>query len=284
MRREKPAQLAIVFALLAMLAGWVAVLIAPGGSIRGNPVFWLLVAPLLVWLWNVQSLAAWTVKTVWLVLVLAPCLALLALLVAPEMRPAALPEDSRTTLATPLAMSVILGLTTALAGAGLVALRRSSLPGGTRPVAYVAPGTPVPGARTLAPAATSMLMLGSLPFSGTLINGVMFAIVATIEPVGPGGTVWPAALVAALMLTVATLVFRGGFRLARQRPGAAADLRRSWRLGIGCTVAAVAALWAWPTIIAAKLGFSCFMVPIAIAALWSGRSALRDLPEVAGER
>jgi len=286
LKREKPAQFAIVFALLAflaMLAGWIAVLIAPGGNIRGNPVFWLLAAPLMVWLWNVQSLAVWTVRTVWLVLLLAPCLALLALVVAPTMRQAALLDDSGTTLATPLAMSVILGLTTALAGAGLVALRRSSLPGGTRPVTYVAPGTPVPGARTLAPATTNMLMLGSLPFSGTLINGFFFAIVATMEPVGPGGAVWPTALVAALILTVATLVFRGGFRLARRRPGAAADLRRGWRLGMGCTIAAVAAVWAWPTIIAAKLGFSCFMVPIAIAAAWSGRNALRDLPEIAGE-
>ena len=287
LKREKPAQLAIVFALLAflaMLAGWVAVLIALGGGIRGNPVFWLLAAPLMLWLWNVQSLAVWTVKTVWLVLVLAPCLALLALVVAPTMRQTALLEGGRAGLDTPLAMSVILGLTTTLAGAGLVALRRSSLPGGTRPVAYVAPGTPVPGARILAPAATNMLMLGSLPFSGTLINGIFFAIVATMEPVGPGGAVWPTVLVAALVLTVATLVFRGGFRLARQRPGAADDLRRGWRLGIGCTIAAVAALWAWPTIIAVKLGFSCFVVPIAIAAAWSGRRALRDLPEIAGER
>ena len=102
----------------------------------------------------------------------------------------------------------------------------------------------MPGARTLAPAATNMLMLGSLPFSGTLINGIFFAMMATMEPVGPGGKVWPTALVAALVLTVATLVFRGGFRLAGQRPGAAADLRRGWRLGIGCTIAAAAAFWA----------------------------------------
>ena len=222
--REKPAQFAIVFALLAflaMLAGWVEVLIAPGGNIRGQPMFWLLAAPLMVWLWNVLSLAAWTVRTVWLVLLLAPCLTLAVLVVAPEMRQAALPEDTREYLDTPLAMSIILGLTTAFAVAGLVALRRSSLPGGTRPVTYVAPGTTVPGAPTLAPAARNMLMLGSRPFSGTLINGIFFAIVATMEPVGPGGMIWPTALVAALMLTVATLVFHGGFRLARRWPAAA---------------------------------------------------------------
>ena len=287
LKREKPAQLAVVFAMLAflaMLAGWVAVLIAPGGNIRGNPVFWLLAAPLMVWLWFMQSFSPWTVKTVWLVLVLVPCLALLALAVAPGMRQAGVLDGGSKYLDTPVAMLVILGLTTALSGAGLVALRRSSLPGGTRPAAYVAPGTPVPGGRTLSLAATNTLTLGSLPFSGTLINGIFFAIVATMEPVGPGGAVWPMALVAALVLTVGTLVFRGSFRLARHRPGAATDLRRGWQLGIGCTIAAIAALWAWPTILAAKLGFSCFMVPLAIAAAWAGRNALRDLPKVAREQ
>lgn len=180
-------------------------------------------------------------------------------------------------------MLVILGLTTALAGAGLVALRRSSLPGGTGPVTYVAPGTPA-GARTLSEDAKSALMLGSLPFSGTLVNGIFFAIVATMEPVGPGGSVWPMTLVGVLALAVGTLVFRGSFRLARRRTGAAADLRRGWRLGMCCTVAAVAGLWAWPTIMTAKLAFSCFMVPVAIAAGWGGRAALRDLLEIAGER
>lgn len=93
LKRERPAQLAVLFALgafLAMLAGWIAVLIAPVGNIRFNPAFWLLAAPLMVWLWGVQSFAAWVVKTVWLVLVLAPCLSLLALVVAPAMRRAAL--------------------------------------------------------------------------------------------------------------------------------------------------------------------------------------------------
>lgn len=97
------------------------------------------------------------------------------------------------------------------------------------------------------------------------------------------GAIWPTALVAALVITVGMLVFCGAFRLARRQPGAAADLRRGWRLGIGCAAAAVAGLWAWPTVMTAKLGFSCFMVPIAIAAAWAGRKALRDLRESAAE-
>ncbi len=283
LKREAPAQwaiLAAIFAALTMLSGWIAVLIPAGGSIRLNPLFWLLAAPLMPWFWAVQSFAAWAVKTLWLALVLAPALALLALFVAPMLRDDMLLDGGGASLATPPAMLVIMALTTALAFAGLLALRRSSLPGGTRPVTYIAPGTPVPGFHPLPPEASWMLMLGSLPFSGTLINGAMFAIVATLDPVGPAGLVWPAAVVAVSVLAVATLVFRGGFRLARGRPGAAADLRRGWLLGMVCATAAVPALWVWPTLLTAKLAFSGFMIPMALAAAWCGRRALQALPEV----
>ncbi len=199
----------------------------------------------MVWLWNLQSYRAWAVNTLWFVLVLVPCLALLALFVAPAMRQSALLNGSSLYyLDTPLAMLVILGLTTALAGSGLAALRRPSLPGGTRPASYVAPGTARPGVQPLPDQGRGVLMLGSLPFSGTLINGMFFAVVATMEPVGPAGMIWPGALVGILVLCVGTLVFRGGFRLTRRRPGAAADLRRGWGLGMVCTIAALAGLWA----------------------------------------
>ena len=281
LKREAPAQwavLAAIFAMLAMLAGWIAVLIPAGGDIRFNPLFWLVAAPLLPWIWALQSFAAWAVKTLWLALVLAPALSLLALFTAPALRDSALLDGSNAPLATPLAMLVIMGLTTALALAGLLALRRSSLPGGTRPATYVAPGTAVPGYTPLPPGASVMLMFGSLPFSGTLVNGIMFTIVASLDPVGPAGEIWPAAVLAVAVLTVGTLVFRGGFRLARRRPGAAGDLRHGWLLGIACAAAAVPALWLWPTLPAAKLAFSGFMVPMALAAAWCGRRALRALP------
>ena len=283
LKRERPAQVAIVFALLALMAmmcGWVAVLIAPEGNVRFDPLFWLLMVPLLVWIGGAQALAAWAVKPLWLILVLAPCLSALALAVAPGRRHAAALAGAER-LDTPVAMLVLFGLTTALAVAGLVALRRSSLPGGVRPALFVPPGTPMPGGPPLSEAARAMLMAGSLPFSGALINGVFFSVIASLEPLGPGGTVWPGALSATLMLAIGTLVFRGGVRLARRRPDAAADLRRGWRLGMGCAVVFVLALWAWPTVAAVKLGFSCFMVPVAIAACWFGRSALRALPELA---
>ncbi len=283
LKREAPAQWAVLFAIfaaLAMLAGWVAVLIPAGGNVRLNPLFWLLAAPLMPWLWAVQSFAAWAVKTLWLALLLAPALSLLALLVAPHVQGAALLDGDSASLATPLAMLVILGLTTTLSLGGLAALRRSSLPGRVRPVTYIAPGTPVPGFTPLPPEARSMLMLGSLPFSGTLMNGMMFAIVASLDPVGPAGVVWPATLVGVATLTVGTLVFRGGFRLARRRPGAATDLRRGWLLGMASAAMAVPALWAWPTLLTAKLAFSGFMVPIALAAAWCGRRALQALPEI----
>ena len=230
------AMIAAMAASLAMLAGWVAVFVAPGGNIRLNPMFWLLAAPLLPWFWALQSFAAWAIKTIWLALVLAPCLALLAWLVAPMVQQGAGPEGGSTSLATPAAMLVILGLTVAASCAGAVALRRSSLPGGTRPATYLAPGTPLPGVRPLSPEARWMLMLGSVTFSAALVNGLFFAIVAALDPVG--SAVWPPAMVALLLLTLGTFMFRGAFRLARRRPGAAHDLRRGWLLGMGFAAAA----------------------------------------------
>lgn len=285
LNREAPAALAMLAAILAslsMLTGWIVIIVPPGGNMRFNPLYWVVMAPLLLWVRSLRKLSPWALNTVWLALVLAPCLSLLALFVAPIQRDPALLSDGVPHLDTPLAMLVILGVTTALAAAGAVALLRSSLPGGTRPVTYVAPETPIPGSHALPPAATDALRKGSLSFSGALINGMFFAIVATMEPIGPGGEVWPVALVAILVLSVGTLVFRGGFRLARRRQGAAHDLRRGWRLGMGCAIAAVPALWAWPTLTSGKLGLSCFMVPLAVAAACGGTKALRALPEIAG--
>lgn len=287
LKREAPAQwaiLAAIFATMTMMVGWVAVLIPSGGNVRFNPLFWLLAAPLMPWLWALQSFAAWAINTLWLALILAPALSLLAMVAAPALRDATLLDGSGPSLDTPLAMLVIMGLTTMLAFGGLLALRRSSLPGGTRPATYIAPGTPPPGFTPLPPEATRMLMLGSLPFSGTLINGALLAIVSTGDPVGPAGSVWPAAVVAVAVAAVATLVFRGGFRLARGRPGAEADLRRGWLLGIACAAAAVPGLWLWPTLLAVKLAFSGFLIPIALAAAWCGRRALLALPGVVAAR
>ncbi len=288
LNRESAAAVAMgcaICASLSMLIGWTVIIVPPGGSMRGNPLFWLLMAPLLVWIWFLRKSSPWAVNSVGAVLLLAPCLSTLAVFVAPISRAAAglgegVLDDGARRLDSPMAMLIILGVTTALSGAGLVGLLRSSLPGGTRPITYVAPGMPRPGYRPLPPAATLALMTGSLPFSGALINGMFFAIVAEIEPIGPFGEVWPVAVVAILVLSVGAFVFRGGFRLRRHRPGAARDLSRGWRLGMGCAAGAIPALWALPVPVSGKLGFSCFMVPLAAAAIWFGTRALKALPEV----
>ena len=283
LRQERPAQWAMLGAIVSMLitlTGWISVLIAPGGDIRFNPLFWLLALPLMPWFWGLQSQAAWAVKTVWLALILAPSLALGALFAAPALRHGSILDDGSAFLDTPTAMLVIFALSTAFAAAGAVALRRSSLPGGTRPATYLPPGTLPPGVRPLPPAASVMLMQGSLPFGGALINGFFFAIVASLDPLGPTGTIWPGALQATVMLVVGVLVFRGGFRLARRQASAARDLRRGWITGMVWAGAAIPALWAWPTLFSGKLAFSAFMVPIAGAAAWCGRRALRALPGV----
>ncbi len=283
LRQEKPAQWAMLAAIasaLTMLAGWVAVLVPPGGNVRFSPVYWLLALPVLPWVWGLQSQAAWAVNTVWLALALAPGLALGAVFAAPALRDPRLLEGGAAPLDTPTAMLVVLALSTAFAAAGAVALRRSSLPGGARPIAYLPPGTPPPGARPLPAAASALLMLGSLPFTGALVNGGFMAIVASLEPIGPAGAIWPGALQAMVVAALGTLLFRGAYRLARRRPGVARDLRRGWIAGMVWAAAALPALWLWPTPSTGKLAFSAFMAPLALIAAWGGRGALRALPGV----
>ncbi len=272
--------LGAMFSWMAALCGWVAVVIPSGGNVRFNPLFWLLALPLLPWIWGLQSMAPWAVNTVWLALLLAPCLSLAALLVAPATRDAALLGSGMSPLDTPGAMLIVLAVTTMLALAGAAALRRSSLPGGTRPVTYLPADTPPPGPRPLPGDATAALMLGSVTISATLMNGFFFALTAMLEPVGPAGPVgwWPVAVVAAFVLTAGVFAFRGSFRLVRRRKGAAGDLRAGWWIGMVGAVLWLAALWAWPTILQGKLAFSAFMIPLALAAAWCGRRALRALP------
>ena len=287
LRQERPAQWAMLAAMGAMmvaLAGWIAVLIAPGGNVRFNPVFWLLALPLLPWIGGLQSQAAWAVNTVWLALIVAPGLALGAMFAAPMLRDANVLGDNPDFLDTPAAMLVILALCLAFAAAGAVALRRSSLPGGTRPITYLPPGTMPVGVIPLTASARLMLMQGSLPFSGALINGMFIAIVISLDPLGPAGAVWPGVLQAGVVVTIGVLVFRGGFRLARRHPGAGRDLKRGWVSGMVWASAAVPVLWLWPTLFTAKLAFTAFMLPVAVAAVWCGRLALRALPGVLRSR
>ena len=150
LNRETPAGVAMgcaIYASLSMLIGWTVIIIPSGGNIRGNPLYWLITAPLLVWIWFLQKSSRWAVNSVGVVLLLAPCLSLLAVFVAPISREAAVLDggalgEGVTRLDTPLAMLIILGVTTALSGAGLMGLLRSSLPGGTRPITCIALGTP----------------------------------------------------------------------------------------------------------------------------------------------
>ena len=283
LRQEKPAQWAMLAAIasgLTTLAGWVAVLVAPGGNVRSSPAFWLLALPVLPWIWGLRSQVAWAVNTVWLALILAPSLALAALFAAPVLRNPSPLDGGAAPLDTPMAMLVVFALSTAFAGAGAVALRRSSLPGGTRPMTYLPPGSVLPGVRPLPPAASVMLMQGSLSFSGALINGAFMAIVASLDPMGRAGTIWPGALQTVIVMALGILLFRGAYRLVRRRPGVARDLRRGWIASMVWAAAAIPTLWLWPTLVTGKLAFSAFMVPLALVAAWGGLRALRALPGV----
>ncbi len=269
--------LAAIGAMMVTLAGWVAVLIPQGGNIRFAPVFWLLALPLCLWIGGLASTARWAIATTGLALLASPALSLLALVTAQA--------SDAPGLATPLAMQIILGLSSALAAAGLVALRRSSLPGGTRPARYILPGTRPAGLPAPLPAEIARAIgTGSITLSATLINGVLGALAITIlhagTPEDPSGPAWIAILPAAMVLILATLTVRGAAGLRQGRFGAPGTIRLAWRLGMPCPAALLVLVWAWPGLLVMKAVASLIMLPLAIAAIWGGLRALRSLSAV----
>ncbi|MGU3664925.1 hypothetical protein ACLBX9_12130 [Methylobacterium sp. A49B] len=270
--------LAAVFAVLAALCGWLFVLLPPGGNPRGSPVFWLLTVPLLCWTTPLLGFRAWAVNTVGIALLVAPALALGALLTA-EHRHADHPLfQGQGALDSPGGMSVVVGVTVVFALAGVIALRRSSLPGGARPPTYLTPGTLPAGLHPVPPELRTAMAIGSLTLSGALINGVFFVIVALLdvrsEALGP---LWPAAIPVVIAGPTLVLQIRGGRRIARRDPHASQDLIRGWHLGASGTGLMLGLIWLWPTDPALKLAMSLFMAPMALAAAWAVVSASRRL-------
>jgi hypothetical protein len=221
LKREKPAQWAILAAILALLAAllaWTFALLPFGAGIRGQPLFWLMALPAMVWMGAVQNYSSCAVRTVLPVLVGSPLLSLAALLTAPDLQS---DVDMDQRLGTPLTMEVALGATLLLALAGGVALRRSSLPGGGRPACFLLPGS-IPPETTISGEARGALAVGSLALSGTLINGVFFSIM-TILPTEKDSAVfgapWPAGIPAVLAVITMVLMVRGSARLRRATNG-----------------------------------------------------------------
>ncbi|MGI4942881.1 MAG: hypothetical protein ACRYHQ_20345 [Janthinobacterium lividum] len=274
LRQEKPANWAMAGALFAMLAatmGWLAVLVPTGGTVRGNPVFWLLCLPLMGWTNALVRFRPWVVNSVWIALLLAPSLSVAALVLAQHLRDADPLLGPSSRLDTPVAMGVILAITLLLSAAGGVALRASSLPGGLRPVRYLPPGTlPRGSLPPLSDELLSAVKLASLAFSGVLINGSMFAITATMADADYGQdalhTYWPLAIPLTLIVLTAILVFRGIRVLVRRRDAIPAELRVGLSLGASGCVLMLVLLWVWPQPILVKEAFSVVMAPLALAA------------------
>ncbi len=275
------AVLAAIVSVLAALVAWVAVLGPASGSVRGSPVFWLLALPVLAWTGPLLSFREWAVRSVPLVFAAAPLAALGAMEAARAQQASDILSHER--MDTPTAMLVILGISVASTLAGLVALRRSSLPGGTRPVAFAAPGSLPPGLHRLPDEVLRAVRVGSLALSGALVNGVFFALVTLLDAsAGDLGPLWPVTLPVAVAVTTLVLMIRGTRGLVRRREGAGASLRRSWQIGAGGAALEVLLVWAWPTDLTLKLAFGAFMLPMALAAAWGARRALRGLRDADG--
>ena len=275
------AMLAAIVSVLAALVAWVAVLGPASGSVRGSPVFWLLALPVLAWTGPLLSFREWAVRSVPLVLAAAPLAALGAMEAARAQQASDILSHDR--MDTPTAMLVILGISVASTLAGLVALRRSSLPGGTRPVAFAAPGSLPPGLHRLPDELLRAVRVGSLALSGALVNGVFFALVTLLDAsAGDLGPLWPVTLPVAVAVTTLVLMIRGTRGLVRRREGAGASLRRSWQIGAGGAALEMLLVWAWPADLTLKLAFGAFMLPMALAAAWGARRALRGLRDADG--
>ncbi len=129
-----------VLASLGTLFAW-TLLLVDGGDLNRSGTFWIMV--LLVGLWGAPTriYARWTMLTLSLALFLWPAsvgLACVALWISP---PGTFPEHASLPWLTGA-----LAATTALSAAGLVCLRRSSLPGGR-----VAPPSSATGSDRLMP-------------------------------------------------------------------------------------------------------------------------------------
>ncbi len=283
LRRERPANLAMVAAVFAMMAamiGWVAVLVPTGGDPRGSPAFWLLAIPLLCWTTPLMGLRAWAVNTVGLALLAAPLLALGALFAAGRDRAARLLDDGPGGLDTPGAMLVVLGASALLSLAGLVALRRSSLPGGTRPATFLPPGTLPPGVRPVSPGTRGILAVSSLAVSGTIVNGGFLAILRVVDlSAGGAGSLWPVLLPAGFAVMTLALVLRGTRGVVRGAAGAGRRLRRGMWVGMAGSTLPPLLVWLEPVAAWPRLVFALFMLPMALAATWAARRVSRRLRE-----
>ena len=125
LKRHVPTNLALILALLsaAMPVLGATFILVPHGyaASRSNPLYWLLMAPLAVWVWGAISFDAWAIRLVAPLLIAAPLVA------------AALAALSYPTNGDAVALWVLAVISLLASIIGAAALRRSPLwPFGSR--------------------------------------------------------------------------------------------------------------------------------------------------------
>lgn len=215
---EKPAQAAMTMAVLASLGTLFAwtLLLVDGGDPRSSGTFWIMV--LLVGLWGAPArvYARWTMLTLWLALLLWPTLVGLALFELWINPPGTFPEHASLPW-----LAGALAVTTALSAAGLVCLRRSSLPGGTGLATFMGerkrPADALPPMDGELVKAQLFLLMPFIPVA-LLMSGT-FAVVAVNTPAPLlEHTVQVGMVVAAGFVAVVMGAFAWGQRQARRWP------------------------------------------------------------------
>lgn len=261
-RMARCAAACVSLATIAAMVSWVLVSVPSGGNIRGKPLFWLIALLPSLWIGALNESMPWALRWLRPALLAAPCLAFAAMVFSWRLLDAA-------TNATPSWMLGLFAGSVLCSGLGALALARSTLPGGSARPQDLPPATP-----SLPPLVRAALQLGSISLTGTVVNGILFAS-ATIAGLGnPIAAAveqfWPVLIPCAAIAVTAGLMLRGMARAQQSAAGAWRDLRWSIDLGgIGACVLLVL-LWAWPIPDAVKVGFSVFMGPMAVAAVWTG--------------
>ncbi len=204
-KRDRMAQRAgacAIVAALAALVAWLTLLVAPGGDICGKPLFWLLAVPPSIWMGALQEPKPRALRLLRPVLVAAPCLVLIA-----QLDPCK-PFGTATNATRPW-MIGLLAVSSLCAGLGAMALVRSTLPGGR-----ARPQDLPPAPQSQPPLVRATLGLASVSLSGTLVNGLLFAMAA----ISAGNStdlglsqLWPLLIPGVTIAGTTALMFRGAF-------------------------------------------------------------------------
>ncbi|MGI4939556.1 MAG: hypothetical protein ACRYHQ_03125 [Janthinobacterium lividum] len=215
---EKPAKAAMTLAVLSSLGtlfAWTLMLV-DGPDPRASPAFWAMVVLVGLWGAPVRVYVRWTMLTLWLALLVWPALVGMALLALWTSPPGTFAGHASLRWLTSA-----LAATTVLSAAGLVCLRRSSLPGGTGTATFMGareqPKGALPPVDGALVTAQLFLLMPFIPVA-LLMSGASAVIAINTPAPLLEGTVDVGMAIGAAFIALVVGVFAWGQRQARRWP------------------------------------------------------------------